>query len=125
MYMRSRRTTLQIVEKAFCCFDAAQITDRPPVAAFISPPTHTHVCRTTLQIVEEAFCCFDASEDGYLEREEVEQALTTTSTPGRCAYKRGLWLQVFPCNRWAAYREAEHGAPTAHGTKGFLSSIAD
>jgi Ca2+-binding EF-hand superfamily protein len=33
--------------------------------------------------VEEAFCCFDASEDGYLEREEVEQALTTTSTPGR------------------------------------------
>jgi hypothetical protein len=34
--------------------------------------------------VEEAFCCFDASEDGYLEREEVEQALTTTSTPGRC-----------------------------------------
>jgi Ca2+-binding EF-hand superfamily protein len=33
--------------------------------------------------VEEAFCCFDASADGYLEREEVERAMTTTSTPGR------------------------------------------
>ena len=41
------------------------------------------VHRTTLEITEEAFCCFDASEDGYLEREEVEKALTTTSTPGR------------------------------------------
>jgi len=39
--------------------------------------------RTTLEIVEEAFCCFDASADGYLEREEVEHALITTSTPGR------------------------------------------
>lgn len=41
------------------------------------------IIRTTLEIVEEAFCCFDASADGYLEREEVEKAMTTTSTPGR------------------------------------------
>jgi Ca2+-binding EF-hand superfamily protein len=50
-------------------------------------PSLKHNCvntrRTTLEIVEEAFCCFDASADGYLEREEVERAMTTTSTPGR------------------------------------------
>jgi Ca2+-binding EF-hand superfamily protein len=35
--------------------------------------------------VEDAFCCFDASADGYLEKEEVQNALCTTNTPGRCA----------------------------------------
>jgi len=64
----------------------------PAILAMMHSPnfdTHTtcpkYHCffRTTLGIVEEAFCCFDASADGYLEREEVEHALTTTSTPGR------------------------------------------
>jgi hypothetical protein len=42
-------------------------------------------CSTTLEIVEDAFCCFDASADGYLEKEEVQNALCNTNTPGRCA----------------------------------------
>eukprot|EP00879_Flechtneria_rotunda_P024744 GHRR01026250.1.p1 GENE.GHRR01026250.1~~GHRR01026250.1.p1 ORF type:complete len:270 (+),score=96.77 GHRR01026250.1:245-1054(+) len=39
--------------------------------------------QTTLEIVEDAFCCFDASADGYLEKEEVQNALCTATTPGR------------------------------------------
>jgi hypothetical protein len=39
--------------------------------------------KTTLEIVEDAFCCFDASDDGSLEREEVQEALCKNTTPGR------------------------------------------
>eukprot|EP00878_Enallax_costatus_P005457 GHUV01005728.1.p1 GENE.GHUV01005728.1~~GHUV01005728.1.p1 ORF type:complete len:268 (+),score=96.45 GHUV01005728.1:326-1129(+) len=39
--------------------------------------------RTTLEIVKDAFCCFDVSGDGYLEKDEVMNALGTHNTPGR------------------------------------------
>lgn len=40
-------------------------------------------CSATLEIVEDAFCCFDVSGDGYLEKDEVMNALETNNTPGR------------------------------------------
>jgi hypothetical protein len=83
--------------------------------------------------VQEAFCCSDASEDSYLEREEVEQALTTTRTPGRCAGGRGrvcdarvaAGVSLQPTG--SSCREGEQGALTAPGTIGVLSvkQVAD
>jgi hypothetical protein len=102
-------TTLEIVEDAFCYSLHPLLT---PLCGHICLQRHAReafcgtffcidstlltpcidcmslcVCRcsTTLEIVEDAFCCFDASADGYLEKEEVQNALCNTNTPGRCA----------------------------------------